>query len=404
MSGTVASQVIPILAMPFLTRIYSPSDYGVLAFFLAVTSIVNILSTLNFPVAIFIPKEVEEAKKLFKLSVFISFLMSIFMMLLVVFLGNAATNYFSISHFHYWFYLIPVVVLVYGINFSISTYASRLKKFSIITKGKIYSALFSTAFSLSMGLLIKGPAGLIYGFVINYITMAAITMIPFIQEDRGLFKGIFAYREFGALFFKYKNFPLYNLPADLIMIIVYQLPVFILGRVSSAYAGFLGMSNRVLGMPVTFITTSFAEVFRQKAAEEYNAKGNCKVLFIKTLKTLFLIAIVPFSIFALFAPSLFSFVFGEKWEPAGHYAQIMTVLFFARFMVLPFVSLYNLRMKQKEDFLMHLYTLTSSVSILIYFGVVRRNIELTLLFFSLNYTLIYLIYLIRSFQFSKKFE
>ena len=41
MTGTTIAQAIPIAISPILTRIYSPEDFGLLALFLAVFSILS---------------------------------------------------------------------------------------------------------------------------------------------------------------------------------------------------------------------------------------------------------------------------------------------------------------------------------------------------------------------------
>ena len=39
MTGTTVAQAIPIAISPILTRIYTPSDFGLLALFIAITAI-----------------------------------------------------------------------------------------------------------------------------------------------------------------------------------------------------------------------------------------------------------------------------------------------------------------------------------------------------------------------------
>ena len=42
MGGTLVAQTLPIVASPILTRIYTPGDYGVLAIYTAVLSIISV--------------------------------------------------------------------------------------------------------------------------------------------------------------------------------------------------------------------------------------------------------------------------------------------------------------------------------------------------------------------------
>ena len=47
-SANIITQVLPIFTAPILTRIYEPSDYGVLGLFMVVTSLVGVFITLTF--------------------------------------------------------------------------------------------------------------------------------------------------------------------------------------------------------------------------------------------------------------------------------------------------------------------------------------------------------------------
>ena len=55
-SGVGISQLIPLIALPFLTRYYSPYDFGILAIFLALTQLIAISSTLRLEMAVVLPK------------------------------------------------------------------------------------------------------------------------------------------------------------------------------------------------------------------------------------------------------------------------------------------------------------------------------------------------------------
>ncbi len=67
--GTIASQGMTLLAMPILSRLYFPEDFGALAVFMAVSGIAATALTLRYETAILLPKKEEEAGALFKISI-----------------------------------------------------------------------------------------------------------------------------------------------------------------------------------------------------------------------------------------------------------------------------------------------------------------------------------------------
>ena len=47
-SGTAAAQVINLAAYPILTRLYSPTDFGIFALFVTVASVIGIIAAGRF--------------------------------------------------------------------------------------------------------------------------------------------------------------------------------------------------------------------------------------------------------------------------------------------------------------------------------------------------------------------
>ena len=71
-SGTAGAQVITIGTMPFLSRLYNPEAFGVLAVFAAVTSFFTVLSTFKYELAIVLPREDDDAANIFALTCLIT--------------------------------------------------------------------------------------------------------------------------------------------------------------------------------------------------------------------------------------------------------------------------------------------------------------------------------------------
>lgn len=61
MTGTTIAQAIPIANTPILTRLYTLADFGLLALFVAVTSILGSIANGRYEMAIMLPKKDEDA-------------------------------------------------------------------------------------------------------------------------------------------------------------------------------------------------------------------------------------------------------------------------------------------------------------------------------------------------------
>ncbi|WP_310441139.1 hypothetical protein [Sulfurimonas sp.] len=56
MTGTTIAQAIPIAISPILTRIYTPEDFLVFALYMAIASILSVIATGRYEMAIMLPK------------------------------------------------------------------------------------------------------------------------------------------------------------------------------------------------------------------------------------------------------------------------------------------------------------------------------------------------------------
>ena len=66
-SGTAVAQLIGIVTMPIITRLYLPSEMGILAVYSSVLAIFGIGATLRYEFAYALPKENDDAINLFGL-------------------------------------------------------------------------------------------------------------------------------------------------------------------------------------------------------------------------------------------------------------------------------------------------------------------------------------------------
>ena len=63
-SGSVTAQILSILLVPLITRIYSPDDLGIFQIFLSISGILIIFSTFSYQFAIMLPKKEEDSANL----------------------------------------------------------------------------------------------------------------------------------------------------------------------------------------------------------------------------------------------------------------------------------------------------------------------------------------------------
>ena len=397
MTGTSIAQAIPIAISPILTRIYTPEDFGIFAIYMSIAAIISVIATGRYEMAIMLPAKDEEVNSLVKLILLM--LSSVTLVLfLIVFLFNAQiTSLFDNKEISNWLYFLPVSIFLVGIYQVFNYLLIREKNFKRLAKNKVIVSITNGSTQLLIGLSLQNSFGFLLGNILGYIV--SIYFIFKSQVINKYFK--FKNLPIKNVAKKYNNFPKYDLPSVLVNVLANQLPILTFGKFFGlGVLGSYALMYKVLMMPINLLSNTILDVFKQRATEDYNKYGNCKEIYIKTFKRLILIGIIPFSILGVFAPNIFTFIFGDQWKVAGEFAQIMTPMFYVKFVISPLSYTFFIVNKQKFNFYGQIFLFFGTlVSVIL--SIYYKNEYILIVLFSLNYIFIYIIYLILSFKFSK---
>lgn len=107
-SGTAVAQLIGIVTMPIITRLYLPSEIGILAVYSSVLAIFGIGATLRYELAYGLPEENDDAINLFGLSLILLCLTTAGFALILLFGRDLLVNAFDLGVIeqYTWFLLI----------------------------------------------------------------------------------------------------------------------------------------------------------------------------------------------------------------------------------------------------------------------------------------------------------
>jgi O-antigen/teichoic acid export membrane protein len=157
-----------------------------------------------------------------------------------------------------------------------------------------------------------------------------------ILRPRALARGGFGFRAARPVVMRNISAPLYLFPAGLLDVLTQQLPVLLIATwFSSQLAGQFGLAWRVLLFPVSLISAAAGQVFFQRASKIWPAQDELRAFMLATWKVLAGLSIAPTFILMLFAPEIFTTVFGRQWKEAGAIAQVLAPMAFAMFVSSP---------------------------------------------------------------------
>jgi O-antigen/teichoic acid export membrane protein len=344
MAGTTIAQAFPVAISPILTRIYTPEDFGLFAMYVAIVSIVAVIATGRYELAIMLPEKDEDAFQITILASVITLLMSSLLLLIVVTFNREIANILQNPEISPWLYLLPLSVLITGLYQALNYWHNRNKRYTSIAINRVVQS----------GGTVSGQLGLYFimqsiGLIIGQLTGQFLGLLYFLKtyflKDRRKYKALRSKAK--VLAKQYQNFPKIEVPTALVNVCANQAPNILLASLFSANsAGFYYLTQRVLQVPITLISGSVLDVFKQRASEDYKKYGHCREIFKRTFWALLLIALPLSVVLFIVIQDLFTWVFGESWQEAGTYAQILILPLFLRFMANPLSFVFHIAGKQ----------------------------------------------------------
>lgn len=354
LTGTTIAQIIPIAVSPILSRLYSPEHFGVLALFTSIVTMAGLISTGLYESAIVLPKRKKDAVNILALCHLVLFTFCLILLPALYFSRDIVTNLLNNKIISDWLYLIPIAALLMGLNQTYTNWSIRNGKYKRLATNRVTQNITLATTNVGAGLLNMGVIGLIAGFLISQFVSSILLFFNIKSSDSVKLKEINWDRvKLNAN--KYQDFPKINLFQVLIDTLQASLIVFsIKGIWGVAVLGLYAFMMRILRAPLNLIGGSISQVFFQKASETFNNKADLFSLVKKTMISLALLGIVPFSILIFFAPDLFTFAFGKEWHEAGVYAQLLTPWLFFNFIYSPLSQVPLILNKQKQSFVIGL--------------------------------------------------
>ena len=382
--GAGIAQVATILLSPWLTRIYSPEDFGVFGVFNSMLSLCVVVISARYEEAIVLPKSRREAVNLLALSMLIPILVTGGLWLFFALAGgwlSALLNTPTLEKYLNWLVL---TIFVTGTFYTINYWNVRVKKFEVVAGLNLINSVLSNLSKIGLGLAgLADMGGLVFGNLVGTVIVWFSQIGLFLKNEWKSFRKMVDLKEVRAVASRYKKFPLYSSWSSLLQQLSMQVPSFMLsGLFGPEVNGFYALGFRVLRLPSMMVGEALAKVFFQSASEAWN-EGKLGPLVEKLATKLINMGVFPFLLISLTGQEFFSVIFGANWGEAGVYMQILGLWTLAVFISQPMYSLFNVFEKNETALVFSIALLVSRVAS-IYLGYLWGDARLALMLFSFS--------------------
>lgn len=338
---------LPILAMPLLTRLFTPEDFAVLALFSAASAI--LLSVANFKCDWVLPNAASPSEAI-ALSVAGVLAILLSASLFAVLAGLQFLDFFGenpISQLDWFVLLLPISVLVVALREMLSGWFVWTSELTLVGKATIAQGISNVSLMIAFGLAGLAAFGLLSALLVASVVGTLSLLCSALPNLKKSFS-TFDRESFAATIRRHSKSVASSTVVSLINVASLSLPVLLLASHYSMHEiGWYMLIHRLVGTPMGVLTSALGQSFWAQAADLVR-KGEKTRLIVqfRRLTLLLLFACAPLSALCVLGSYLVGPVFGtEEWAGAGDVLVAMIPLFVGK---LAFSSLNHLIVFEKK--------------------------------------------------------
>lgn len=402
LSANVVAQVIGLVVYPFLTRIYSPEDFGLLNLFLSIGNVLVVLSVADYYYSIVLPKDERHAIALVYVSL-IPLILTTLIILISILFAKQISNLFNSPNLVDYYWLLPIYVLVIGLWNILNYWYIRQKKFGSISAYQISQNILSSG-----GKMVLGYEGILQGGMIYSVVLAPILSlgVSILFRFRSTLRPLLHVSRSDIIDMgkKYRNFPMYVLPRSLVNVISGQLPVLLLTPFfGGKFVGLFSMALLLGYMPIGTISRALYQVMYQHTTENVHNAHRIGKVYWRFIGYTSLVIIPLFALLYFILPDITAWLLGDNWRIAGEYIRWMLPWLYMSLLTGSVCYLSDVFMQQKKGLFFEILLFVSRIGGLV-LGVWYNDFTLAVASYSIGTALailaqlLWLSYLVRRYD------
>lgn len=331
MAGSASAQVVGLLAMPILTRIYTPAEFGMWAVYFGVVTTIGSVAGLRFDLAIFAERRIA-----FRTQLLAASLRSCLVVAVASGLGWGLIGWVSSSPIvpTWCAPLVFLNVLSLGYFQSFQYWKTQSEDFAPVARIRLGQALVTMVIQLSLGLMGVGISGLLLGTMIGQGLPLLHTVPRFVRFLEPRLR-----RPIRESFARHWRMPVFNGGTALIDgFRLNGLNAAIAAIFSAGSLGQYSLAWRMVLSPTTMVSQAMTQLYLPRLSAHAGVRRRAEA--IRCFRNSVLMAILPFSILAFTGGDLFAVLFGSDWRTAGEVAARLSPYLAMVFVTAPLSSIF----------------------------------------------------------------
>ena len=322
-TGTAAAQLMNLASYPFLARLYTPSDFGIFATFVAVSAIPGAIACGRFDLA------VPTAPSMGRFA--------ILWLCVLIAAGMGALS--TAGGAAYWFaiegiadplrpLLLGLCVFFTGFCAAGALYLMRHDWYRVNSASLLARTGVVVLLQVGLAFVWRHPLSLIIGFTAGFAVQALIFAWTIWKHIPA---GPPRPRQMRAMFRRYRKQVAVDIPSTFVAALSLNLLTFMLAVLYGQYAvGLYALGSRIAIMPLQLFNDSLSQVFFQKAARAQQERGHFWPEMKFNLLTSGILSVGVLAGIWLFAHPFVRLYLGAEWLPAADMLVILAPMLAVR--------------------------------------------------------------------------
>ena len=320
LAGAALAQALPLALGPWLTRLYSPAEFGLYHLFAAVAAMLAVVACARYEFALPLAADEGEAAALRALALWLLAGST----LAAALVGAVWAAFIGAS----WPLWLPLAVAALGALSLGTLAATRAERFRSLAAARVLQHGGGALAQGVAGMAQAGVAGLIAApllAVLGAVALLQLRLAGWWRVPR---------ERLAAVARKHRDFPLLNTPHALAGALLDALALALVASSQGiAAAGFWGLVMRYLKAPATLVGGAVSQSLYPRLAAQGRAAGRRDVR--RVMLALAALAAPLVLLLWAFAPWLFEQAFGAAWRDAGELARALALYIGLHFIASP---------------------------------------------------------------------
>lgn len=330
-TGNSSAQVIGLLGMPVLARIYSPEDFATQNIFLQIVMFLAGLMTWRYEYFFQMLNVPSHAKHLFLWVVKLGFISGSILTVLIYFIGDYIAKFLGVEKIGVYLLFAPWTAYLISVALALQHCMQRDGLFKVSAISEVFGKIFyvGSGFTLSwfgtIGLILTSPFSALGKIFFMRVRLRELLSRPTLAVARDEHPCARHAKGANAMVLSH-----------LFLTVSGSLPIFFISyQYGVEELGQFTMVMATIFLPSGLIGVAIGQVFYQRAAQQFRESNDIVPLWRETVRRLVFFGAPIYILAILVSHIIYPLILGVQWSDAGSYARIFSVAAFFSFISSP---------------------------------------------------------------------